>query len=250
MYPHLAAASGATAVTVDLDDDERHDLPAMAAAVTVATRLLIVCNPNNPTATAVRTARSGWSSASRHVCVIVGEAYCEFNGSTIPTPRSTCSSATPTWSSCARSPRSTACAGCASATRCAGRRPSARRSTRCASRSSATPPRRRPRWRPQAPGRGGPARGATIAARLEVEAGLRGLGVEPTESQANFVWFALPGETRDEERRGGGGDRRRAGRAQDPRARRDGPGPRARCASPSAPRWRTMRLIEALGELL
>ena len=53
MYPHLAAASGATAVTVGLDDDDRHDLPAMAAAVTVATRLLVVCNPNNPTATAV-----------------------------------------------------------------------------------------------------------------------------------------------------------------------------------------------------
>src|SRR4051794_12398347 len=39
MYPHLAAASGATAVTVDLDAEDRHDLAAMADAVTVATRL-------------------------------------------------------------------------------------------------------------------------------------------------------------------------------------------------------------------
>src|ERR687889_770590 len=53
VYPHLAAASGATAVTVPLDADERHDLPAMAREVTVATRLLIVCNPNNPTSTSV-----------------------------------------------------------------------------------------------------------------------------------------------------------------------------------------------------
>ena len=53
IYPHLAAASGARAVTVPLDDRECHDLPAMLREITVATRLLIVCNPNNPTSTAV-----------------------------------------------------------------------------------------------------------------------------------------------------------------------------------------------------
>jgi histidinol-phosphate aminotransferase len=37
----------------------------------------------------------------------------------------------------------------------------------------------------------------TIAARLELEEGLRGLGLSPAESQANFVWFDL-GEDRDE----------------------------------------------------
>src|SRR5437588_732031 len=56
MYPHLAAATGATAVTVDLDADDRLDLESLAEAVTVATRLLIVCNPNNPTSTAVPAA--------------------------------------------------------------------------------------------------------------------------------------------------------------------------------------------------
>src|SRR4029079_16141056 len=52
-YPHLAAASGARAVEVQLNADERHDLEAMAAEITVATRLILVCNPNNPTSTAV-----------------------------------------------------------------------------------------------------------------------------------------------------------------------------------------------------
>jgi histidinol-phosphate aminotransferase len=81
VYPHLAAATGATAVTVPLDDDDRHDLPAMADAVTVATRLVIVCNPNNPTSTAVpvRKIAELLDAVPRHVCVIVDEAYCEFN---------------------------------------------------------------------------------------------------------------------------------------------------------------------------
>jgi histidinol-phosphate aminotransferase len=81
VYPHLAAASGATAVTVPLDDDDRHDLTAMAEAVTVATRLVIVCNPNNPTSTAAPLAEIAGllDAVPRHVCVIVDEAYCEFN---------------------------------------------------------------------------------------------------------------------------------------------------------------------------
>ena len=81
VYPHLAASTGATAVTVPLDDEDRHDLPAMAQAVTVATRLVIVCNPNNPTSTAVPLAEIAalLEAVPRHVCVMVDEAYCEFN---------------------------------------------------------------------------------------------------------------------------------------------------------------------------
>ena len=81
IYPHLAAATGATAVTVPLDHEDRHDLKAMADAVTVATRLVIVCNPNNPTSTAVPLdqIRELLDAVPRHVCVIVDEAYCEFN---------------------------------------------------------------------------------------------------------------------------------------------------------------------------
>ena len=52
-YPLLADLAGVTSVRVPLND-ERHDLAAMADAVTEHTRLIFVCNPNNPTGTAVR----------------------------------------------------------------------------------------------------------------------------------------------------------------------------------------------------
>jgi histidinol-phosphate aminotransferase len=81
VYPHLAAASGATAITVPLDAEDRHDLDAMAAEVTAATRLVIVCNPNNPSSTALELDRieAFLDAVPRHVAVIVDEAYCEFN---------------------------------------------------------------------------------------------------------------------------------------------------------------------------
>jgi histidinol-phosphate aminotransferase len=81
IYPHLSAASGARAVTVPLDSDDCHDLPAMLREITVATRLAIVCNPNNPTSTAVPLSEIAEFVAEvpPHVCVIIDEAYCEFN---------------------------------------------------------------------------------------------------------------------------------------------------------------------------
>jgi histidinol-phosphate aminotransferase len=81
MYPHLAAASGARAVTVPLDDDGVHDLDAMAREVTAATRLVIVCNPNNPTATAlpIDALDEFVGSLPRHVAVLLDEAYVEFS---------------------------------------------------------------------------------------------------------------------------------------------------------------------------
>jgi histidinol-phosphate aminotransferase len=81
IYPHLGAAAGARAVTVALDEHARHDLPAMLREITVATRLVIVCNPNNPTSTAIPLAQIArfLDEVPPHVCVIVDEAYCEFN---------------------------------------------------------------------------------------------------------------------------------------------------------------------------
>ena len=81
MYPQLAAMSGATAVTVPLTEAGEHDLEAMAAQVTAATRLVIVCNPNNPSATALTPATiDAWVAAlPRHVAVVVDEAYVEFS---------------------------------------------------------------------------------------------------------------------------------------------------------------------------
>jgi histidinol-phosphate aminotransferase len=81
VYPHLSASSGATAVTVPLDAQERHDLPAMLREITVATRLVLICNPNNPTSTAVALAEIAafLTEVPPHVCVILDEAYCEFS---------------------------------------------------------------------------------------------------------------------------------------------------------------------------
>jgi histidinol-phosphate aminotransferase len=81
VYPQLEATSGARAIRVALDAEERHDLDAMAAAITPQTRLVIICNPNNPTSTAVPLERIAEFIAGvpEHVCVMVDEAYCEFN---------------------------------------------------------------------------------------------------------------------------------------------------------------------------
>jgi histidinol-phosphate aminotransferase len=81
MYPHLAAASGARAIEVPLDADGRHDLDAMAAEVTHATRMVLVCNPNNPTATAlpIDAIDEFVGSVPRHVAVFLDEAYVEFS---------------------------------------------------------------------------------------------------------------------------------------------------------------------------
>jgi len=81
MYPHMAAQSGARAVIVPLDAAGRHDLEAMAREVTAATRLMLVCNPNNPTATAlpVNEIDAFVAGLPRHVAVILDEAYVEFS---------------------------------------------------------------------------------------------------------------------------------------------------------------------------
>jgi histidinol-phosphate aminotransferase len=80
VYPQLAANSGARAVQVALDAQDRHDLEAMAAEITVVTRLVIVCNPNNPTSTALPLdeIEAFLERVPRHCAVILDEAYCEF----------------------------------------------------------------------------------------------------------------------------------------------------------------------------
>jgi histidinol-phosphate aminotransferase len=81
MYPHLPAMTGARAVTVPLDSEGRHDLDAMAREITAATRIVLVCNPNNPSATAlpIDAIDDFAASVPRHVAVILDEAYVEFS---------------------------------------------------------------------------------------------------------------------------------------------------------------------------
>ena len=80
IYPYMAPLSGAREIRVALDDADAHDLDAMLAEVTAATQLLIVCNPNNPTATHLPAARIAdlCDRVPDHVTVIVDEAYVEF----------------------------------------------------------------------------------------------------------------------------------------------------------------------------
>ena len=70
MYPHLDGITDAKAVRVPLDDGYVHDLDAMLGAITDQTRLLIVCNPNNPTSTylAERARSRASSSRCRSAC--------------------------------------------------------------------------------------------------------------------------------------------------------------------------------------
>jgi histidinol-phosphate aminotransferase len=80
VYPWMTVLPGATAVPVPLTVDHRHDLPAMAAAVTDRTRLVLVCSPNNPTSTVVTKEEFAafMASVPRDLLVILDEAYAEF----------------------------------------------------------------------------------------------------------------------------------------------------------------------------
>ncbi len=80
MYPHMTALSGAREIRVPLAPGDVHDLDAMLAEITVATQIVVVCNPNNPTGTALPAERIGAfvDEVPDHVTVILDEAYIEF----------------------------------------------------------------------------------------------------------------------------------------------------------------------------
>jgi histidinol-phosphate aminotransferase len=80
MYPYLPALTGAREVRVPLGVGDVHDLDAMAAEVTAATQLVLVCNPNNPTGTHLRAAEVAafCDGLPAHVTVVLDEAYVEF----------------------------------------------------------------------------------------------------------------------------------------------------------------------------
>jgi histidinol-phosphate aminotransferase len=80
MYPYLPALTGAREVRVPLAEGDVHDLDAMAAEVTAATQLVLVCNPNNPTGTHLPAAEVAafCERLPAYVTVILDEAYVEF----------------------------------------------------------------------------------------------------------------------------------------------------------------------------
>jgi histidinol-phosphate aminotransferase len=79
-YPIVVAIAGAVSVKVPLDVNARHDLVAMAAAITPRTRLILICTPNNPTGPVVRQEEldAFLDTVPGDILVVLDEAYVEF----------------------------------------------------------------------------------------------------------------------------------------------------------------------------
>jgi len=195
VYPHLTAASGARTITVPLNDAYEHDLDAMAAEVTVATRMIIVCNPNNPTSTALPLddLAAFVASIPRHVAVVFDEAYCEF--STLEDPDASLELLR-------RHPNLMLLRTFSKIYGLAGLRVGF---ALCGSEElvGAVDRVRQPFFcnaAAQAAAVEALKHQDEVAARVEravmarndIDAGLRELGIVPAQSQANFAWFALP----------------------------------------------------------
>jgi histidinol-phosphate aminotransferase len=195
VYPHLAAASGARAIEVPVDDRHLHDLDAMAAEITAATRLVLVCNPNNPTSTALPLAEIAAfiERVPRHVCVLLDEAYCEFNTLDDPDSSLDLLSRHPNlvllrtfskvhglcglrvgYGLCGSDEFVTAVNQVRQPFFCNAAAQAA--AIEALKHSDAVHARVE----------------RTIVARLEMEDGLNELGIQPAESQANFCWLDLP----------------------------------------------------------
>jgi histidinol-phosphate aminotransferase len=79
-YPIITQVVGAGRRMVPLRGDHTHDLPAMLAAISPQTRLVFVCNPNNPTGTAVPREEliAFLDAVPDNVLIVLDEAYHEF----------------------------------------------------------------------------------------------------------------------------------------------------------------------------
>jgi histidinol-phosphate aminotransferase len=195
VYPHLAAASGATEIRVPLDADERHDLPAMAQEITVATRLVIVCNPNNPTSTAIALddIAEFVAGVPRHVAVILDEAYCEFSMLDDPDASLDLLSRHPNLVLLRTFSKIYGLSGLRVGFALCGSEDFVRAVNQVrqpffcnsAAQAAAVEALRHQDAVAERVER-------AIVARVELEEELRAIGIEPAESQANFAWFDLP----------------------------------------------------------
>ena len=80
-YPILATVAGAIPQPIPNTADGGHDLAAMAAAITPRTRIVFLCNPNNPTGTVLTASavEDFLRVVPRDVLVVIDEAYLHFN---------------------------------------------------------------------------------------------------------------------------------------------------------------------------
>ncbi|MDO4631013.1 MAG: pyridoxal phosphate-dependent aminotransferase [Corynebacterium sp.] len=79
-YPIFSRVAGATPVPVPLTADHRIDLPAMVQAITEHTKLIFVCNPNNPTGTTITEQEFAdfLQQVPSDIIIALDEAYFEF----------------------------------------------------------------------------------------------------------------------------------------------------------------------------
>jgi histidinol-phosphate aminotransferase len=79
-YPISVGLAGAESVQIPLTAEGRHDLDAMAAAVSARTRMILLCTPNNPTGPILTTAETErfLKTVPSDVVVVIDEAYHEF----------------------------------------------------------------------------------------------------------------------------------------------------------------------------
>ena len=193
MYPYLPALTGAREVRVPLADGDVHDLDAMAAEVTAATQLLLLCNPNNPTGTHIPAAQVAafCERVPAHVTIALDEAYVEFQADDDPDASLDLLADFPnlvvlrTFSKCygLAGLRVGYAIGPASfrAAVDAVRQPFSVNALAQAAGAEAILHQDDVRRRVE----------STIAERLRVEEALRGMGLATAETQANFSWIDL-----------------------------------------------------------
>jgi histidinol-phosphate aminotransferase len=193
MYPYLPALTGAREIRVPLAEGDVHDLEAMAAEVTAATQLLIVCNPNNPTATHIPAAQIAefLEEVAPHVTVILDEAYIEFQTNDDPDATLDLLADFPNLVVLRTFSKAYGLAGLrvgyaigASTFRAAVdavRQPFSVNALAQAAGAEAILHQDDVLRRVE----------STVAERLRVEEGLHGLGLQTSESQANFSWIDL-----------------------------------------------------------
>lgn len=80
MYPIVIKGVGATPVAVPLTENFEHDLSAMVAAITDATRMIFICNPNNPTGAGIgaQALDDFMAQVPEGIVVAIDEAYFEY----------------------------------------------------------------------------------------------------------------------------------------------------------------------------
>jgi histidinol-phosphate aminotransferase len=202
IYPHVAATTGARAIEVPLADDHRHDLGRMAEEITAATRLIIVCNPNNPTSTALplEAITEFVRAVPRHIAVILDEAYCEYNLLQDPDESIELLARFPNLVLLRTFSKIYGLCGLRVGFALCGsddfrtavdqvRQPFFCNAAAQAAAVEALKHQDEVARRVE----------RNLAERLELEDGLRRIGLDPADSQANFVWFDLPAEVDERE---------------------------------------------------